>query len=407
MKTKALRIFCIVAACIAFLVLFCSILTIWITSTMRAKYGPNLSAFSSIKLYLQEHWLDANVEPRTLPNNSPIAPTQIVPATYANRVLVGRNVVSVEPVVLPCELTNGGLPLITLRFPNGSPIRVVLDTASDYLLLADKNSCKKCSVHIYGGGVSDVDQNDAPHYKVYFGSQIDNVQFQTRSIQLSDFTTIDNVPVGMVKSRQTRIKNNSHTFNIMGIGAIHMKSGKWGLSIIERLLKHYDQPRVFGFYFGVDLKEGLFVLGFAEKKAPPVLTLPLYPHPHKPYYLLKISAIELVPHADLAQDPVIINNISNTLPEALVDTGANFMALPSSLKRYFHHKKSVHELYFYFETPHGLRSIRINHSRLYNRRGRKLFYFAPDRCVIGTLVLSLFSFVEFDFESQPTLRFWI
>ena len=177
--------------------------------------------------------------------------------------------------------------------------------------------------------------------------------------------------------------------------------------VFQVILQHYNQPKVFGFYFGADLRDGLFVLGYAAKKSEPVLTLPLYPHTTKPYYLLKIASLELVPPVDSETQTIVVDNTNQTLPEMLVDTGANFMALPDSLEPYFKKKGQVHEMYFHFETSEGLKSLRIPHSRLYNRKGRELFYFAEDRAVLGTFGMSLFSYVEFDFVRKPTLRMWV
>jgi hypothetical protein len=427
MMPIGLRIFCVSAAILALLLLFAGCMAVWVTASMRTKYGEDLSAYQSMRRYVLDHWLDADIEPRTHPDSSPIvdisdsavidvsepdaseSTTQLAKFDkIAGRVLLTRTTGSKAPIILPCELTNGGLPLLMVRIPGSSPTKVVLDTASDYLLIADKDKCKQCSVDIYGGAPSDAKQEaNAPKVKVYFGSQVDDVQFQVRDIQLGDFAIVKKVPVGVVKARKTRVEDNTHTFNILGIGAMGMRNASLGTSMIERLLQNYNQPNVFGFYFGADMRDGLFVLGYAAKKTRPILTLPMYPHPTKPYYLLKIASLELVPHPDGNKQTVIVNNVDQKLPEMLVDTGANFMALPKSLEPYFKRKGQVHELYFHFETPEGLKSLRIPHSRLYNRKGLELFYFAQDRAVLGTFGMSLFSYVEFDFVRKPTLRFWV
>jgi len=428
MMSPQLRTFCILTASLAILLLIVGSSAIAVTHSMRSKYGPNLSAFQSARRFMQDYWLDGDVTSRTDPESSPILPTNstTMPShqsasssemetqlstidRIAGRVLLTRQTGTKAPVILPCELTNGGLPLLMVRIPGSPPTKVVLDTASDYLLIADINECKKCSVKIYGGAQSDQTQESSTsRIKVYFGSQIDDVQFQTRDIQLGAFTVISQVPVGIVKSRETRIEHNTHTFNIMGIGAMGMTSAALGVSMIERLLAQYDQPKVFGFYFGADLRDGLFVLGYAAKKASPILTLPLYPHRTKPYYLVRIASIDLIPHPELTDvEPMRLDNATNQFPEALVDTGANYAALPASLEPYFAQKGRVHELHFNFKTPAGIKSLRIPHSRLYNRKGREVFYFAQDRFVIGTFIMSLFSYVEFDFMETPALRFWI
>lgn len=428
MMPTGLRLFCVIAAILAALLLFAGCAAIWVTSIMRSKYGDDITAYQSMHRYFQDYWLDADVESRTHPDNNPMLDTSSqAKATasdpdisgnassrlakiekIAGRVLLTRTTGSTAPMILPCELTNGGLPLLMVRIPGSSPTKVVLDTASDYLLIADKDKCKKCSVDIYGGAPSDAAQeSNAPQVKVYFGSQVDDVQFQVRNIQLGDFAIVKQVPVGVVKARKSRIEDNTHTFNILGIGGMGMRNASLGTSMIERLLQHYNQPNVFGFYFGADLRDGLFVLGYAAKKADPILTLPLYPHLTKPYYLLKIASLELVPHPDGDRKSIVVDNADQKLPEMLVDTGANFMALPSSLESYFKQKGQVHELYFHFETPEGLKSLRIPHLRLYNRKGRELFYFADDRAVFGTFGMALFSYVEFDFVRKPTLRFWV
>lgn len=416
MMPPGLRIFCITAAILAGCLLLAGTAAIWVTAQMRSQYGEDLSAYQSVRRYMQDYWLDADIESRTHPDSSPLISdiSDNVNAArlarvdqIAERVLLTRVSNGQPPMILPCELTNGGLPLLMVRIPGTSPTKVVLDTASDYLLIADKDKCKKCSVSIYGGAPSDASQEaDAPQVKVYFGSQVDDVQFQVRVIQLGDFTTIDDIPVGIVKARKTRIANNTHTFNILGIGAMSMRNASLGTSLIERLLQNYNQPKVFGFYFGADMRDGLFVLGYAAKNAAPDLSLPLYPHSTKPYYLLKIASLELVPHPDSDMQPLLIDNADQSLPELLADTGANYMALPTSLEPYFNKKGQVHEMYFHFETPDGLASLRIPHSRLYNRKGRELFYFSDDRAVLGTLGMTLFSYVEFDFVSKPTLRLW-
>lgn len=385
---------------------------------MRGQYGQDMTAYQSVRQFVHDYWLDGDVEPRDGSANSPQVPEMNSNALngssqlaklepFTNRVLLGRNTNGVAPVILPCELTNGGLPLLMVRIPGSPPTKVVLDTASDYLLIADMHKCKKCSVKMYGGAKSDLKQEaQSRSIKVHFGSQVDDVQFQTRDIQLGDFAVIPQVPVGLVKARKTRIKGNTHTFNILGIGAMGMTSDALGTSMIERLLQNYNQPKVFGFYFGEDLRDGLFILGYATKKTAPALVLPLYPHPTKPYYLLKIASLELIAHPSMGTGPILLENKNGMIPEALVDTGANFAAFPSVLEPYFAQKGRVHELYFHFATPTGLQSLRIPHSRLYNRKGREVFYFSDDRCVIGTFIMSLFSLVEFDFESGPTLRCW-
>jgi hypothetical protein len=418
MMPPGLRIFCIAAAILAGCLLLAGTAAIWVTAQMRTHYGEDLTAYQSMRRYMQDYWLDADVESRTHPDSSPLltdASGNVDAARLARidqiagRVLLTRAAdMTTPPMILPCELTNGGLPLLMVRIPNSSPTKVVLDTASDYLLIADKDKCKQCSVRIYGGAPSDLAQEaQAPRVKVYFGSQVDDVQFQTRTIQLGDFAIIEDVPVGIVTARKTRIADNTHTFNILGIGAMGMRNATLGTSMIERLLQKYNQPKVFGFYFGADSRDGLFVLGYAAKKNAPALSLPLYPHSSKPYYLLKIASLELVPHPESNKQTLLIDNADQKLPEMLADTGANFMALPTTLEPYFKDKGQVHELYFHFETPDGLASLRIPHSRLYNRKGRELFYFSEDRAVLGTFGMTLFSYVEFDFVRKPMLRMWV
>ena len=315
---------------LACILVFCGFTAMLIVYTTRKKYNPNMTPNESIQRFLHDYWVDGDVLPRTHPASSPVVPEQdssaqdveihklpSVPTVLSQHItqlsdrVLDRNVHGVEPLILPCELTNGGLPLLMVRVEDSPPTKVVLDTASDYLLIADKDECKKCSVKMYGGARSDPSQEHKQHFKVYFGSQIDKVQFQTLDIQLGDFAVLESFPVGIVKARETRIKKNTRTFNIMGIGAMGMRGGTMGLSLIERLLRYYGQPDVFGFYFGTNLRDGLFVLGYVAKKTEPIFTVPLYPHMTKPYYLLKLHAITLF---SASQDrPIYIENDNQVL----------------------------------------------------------------------------------------------
>lgn len=392
--TSSLRTVCIVLGIVLGFIVLVGIVVVWVTTFMRNRIDPHLSPFESVHRFLKWEWLDAYVAPTSDSTKEKQVQLSIEPSMSDRTQQKGSS----RPILLPCDLTNGGLFLLLIRIPGSPPTRVILDTASSFLLLADLDKCQKCSASIYGGAKSDASQEHLSRVVVHFGSQKDDVQFQVRDVQLVNEDIVPNISVGMVQARETRIAKNTHTFNIMGIGNIMDPK-----SIIRRLLQYYHQPLAFGFYFGENLKAGSFVLGHAIRQTQPVLSLPLHIHESKPYYLLQIHNIRLISNQQQTLD---FPESRFPIPETLADTGANFLALPDFLEPYFD-EYSIDSMEFQFDTVDGIKTLFVPHSRLYNSRGRKVFYFNSNLCVIGTLIMSLFSFVEFDFVQNPTLRFWI
>lgn len=410
---RAIKVYCIVVGVVTLATIAC-------VCVLLVNKPPTLLEWANTWTQLEDTFQHSDTDT--------IATTTTHPPT--------RTVV-VEPVILPCELVNGGLPLLMVRIPGSPPTKVVLDTASDFLLIADLKRCKHCYVKKYGGTASDPKQERASsRVTVHFGSQRDDVEFQLRDIQLGDFTAIEKVPVGVVKSRKSQnTSKGAHTFNILGIGgmgAIQTTTGKITgshVSLIERLLDHYNQPHVFGFHFSQDRVSGLFVLGHAVRHTPPMLEIPMVVHPDKPYYLAIVDTVTLVPKPGSGFKQLVLDNSKvymsdvdasnlhtdqqqqpthHVFPEVLIDTGANFTAFPRFMERYFSKRGQVFAVHFTFRKKTGESCVlQINQQLLYSRTGQKLFYFAPDRCVIGTSVMTSYDYVEFDFSPpHAMLRLW-
>lgn len=325
-----------------------------------------------------------------------------------------------ESIVFPIALFNGGLPLLSLHIgESGSKAAVILDTASEHLLVGDTERCKTCSNDMFGGARGSDSSDDKLSNKtnvVEFGSQKDHVEYRTEDVYMDGYI-VPNIKFGLVVHRESLTNKTNTTYNIMGLGGAQTIPGSFINELHARLRK--PARLVFGFSLGdtgddyVD-ETGVFVMGriprdlrarWASNPDHPSFVVPLHRTPINPYcYMSHTIRIFGRPNRPNRSNHTPIPFPTNNIP-IIFDTGSNFSDFPKSMEPFFQQIESLSLVFSNNEVMH----IPESGLRWHHRHRSALIHFTNQQYItIGTVILSKFACFEFDFSnpSTPNLNFY-
>jgi hypothetical protein len=309
-------------------------------------------------------------------------------------------------IVFPVALFNGALPLIMMHVgESGSRAAVILDTASEQLLLGDVERCESCSTDMFGGARGSDSENDPRHGSgiVQFKTQKDHVEYRVEDVYIDEFN-IPQLKFGLVTRRENLTQETTTTYNILGLGGAQTIPDAMLNQMHTRLRK--GKHRVFGFMLGqtgndqVD-QHGYFVLGPIPRPlldATPIVQIPLHRKPTSPYYYT-CHAEQIIAH--LRNNTSVVYNLKNF--PVMFDTGSNYSHMPLAIEQYF---PALDRLEFVF--PGNNRLMIPNSGLMWNKTpSSPLVRFSHTTILtIGTIILSKFKAIEFHLDPVPHVDFY-